>query len=104
MPKYRNRIGSRGYHRLVPIYEFLCEECGARFEVLADAGARSLACTACRSGRTRRVYSPQGPPMKLVKTHAEARKQERKNAGLREQAKRRFVEARRRARPPGGTA
>jgi putative FmdB family regulatory protein len=88
----------------MPIYEFLCEECGTRFEVLTDAGTQSIACTACGGGRTRRLYSAQGPPMKLVKTRAEARKQERKNARLREQAKRRFVEARRRARRPEGTA
>jgi putative FmdB family regulatory protein len=88
----------------MPIYEFLCEGCGTRFEVLAEAGVQGIDCTACGSARTRRVYSPQGPPMKLVKTRAEARKQERKNARLREQAKRRFVEARRRDRPPEGTA
>ena len=88
----------------MPIYEFLCEGCGTRFEALVEAGTRSIACTACGSGRTRRVYSPQGAPMKLVKTGAEARKQERKNAALRKHAKRRFVEARRRARRPEGTA
>jgi putative FmdB family regulatory protein len=96
--------GSRGYHRLMPIYEFLCGECGIRFEVLVEAGTGSVPCTGCGSGATRRVYSPQRPPMKLVKTRADARKQERKNARLREQAKRRFVEARRRARRPEGTA
>jgi putative FmdB family regulatory protein len=69
----------------MPIYEFLCEGCGTRFEALVEAGTRSIACTACGSGRTRR------------------RKQERENARLREQAKRRFVEARRRARRPEGT-
>lgn len=92
---------------LMPIYEFRCEECGARFEGLYPAGTQSVACRECESERTARVLSAPGAPLHLVKTPAEARKQERKNAQLQASAKARFKEARRRARatrgrPPDG--
>ncbi|HEV2727401.1 MAG TPA: FmdB family zinc ribbon protein [Solirubrobacterales bacterium] len=45
----------------MPIYEFECEECGARFEELVAAGGAS-ACSACGSERTRRLYSEVSPP------------------------------------------
>ena len=45
----------------MPIYEFECEECGARFEELVAAGD-AAACTACGSERTRRLYSTVSPP------------------------------------------
>lgn len=45
----------------MPIYEFECEGCGARFEELVGAEA-SAACSACGSERTRRLYSAVSPP------------------------------------------
>jgi putative FmdB family regulatory protein len=45
----------------MPIYEFECEECGARFEELVAAGA-AAACPSCGSERTRRLYSNVSPP------------------------------------------
>lgn len=45
----------------MPIYEFECEECGARFEELVAAGA-AVACPRCRSERTRRRLSTVAPP------------------------------------------
>jgi putative FmdB family regulatory protein len=90
----------RGYHRPMPIYEFLCEACGSRFEELVDAGTESVDCRACTSRRTRRVYSAQGRPFSLVKTPGEARRQERLNAQLRERTKQRLGADRRRARQP----
>lgn len=45
----------------MPIYEFECEECGARFEELVAAGSASV-CPACGSQRTRRLYSEVAPP------------------------------------------
>jgi putative FmdB family regulatory protein len=45
----------------MPIYEFECEECGARFEELVAAG-RVPACPACGSERGRRLYSTVSPP------------------------------------------
>jgi putative FmdB family regulatory protein len=45
----------------MPIYEFECESCGTRFEELVAAGAE-VACRACGSGRTRRLFSNLAPP------------------------------------------
>lgn len=45
----------------MPIYEFECEECGARFEELAAAGA-AVACPQCGSAQTRRLLSQVSPP------------------------------------------
>jgi len=46
----------------VPIYEFECEECGARFEELVAAAAAGQACAECGSARTRRLLSSVSPP------------------------------------------
>jgi putative FmdB family regulatory protein len=46
----------------MPIYEFECEECGARFEELVAAGAEGIACAECGSTRTRRLMSSVSPP------------------------------------------
>ena len=45
----------------MPIYEFECEGCGARFEELVAAGTE-VACSECGSERTRRLYSNVAPP------------------------------------------
>jgi putative FmdB family regulatory protein len=45
----------------MPIYEFECEECGARFEELVGAEA-AAACPTCGAERTRRLYSAVSPP------------------------------------------
>lgn len=45
----------------MPIYEFECEGCGARFEELV--GAETAApCPTCGSEQTRRLYSAVSPP------------------------------------------
>lgn len=46
---------------LMPIYEFECEGCGARFEELVGVEA-AAACPTCGSERTRRLYSTVSPP------------------------------------------
>jgi putative FmdB family regulatory protein len=92
----------------MPLYEFRCESCGARFEALAPVGTQSAGCPKCESERTVRVFSAPAPPQHLVKTRSEARKQEARNAALQSSARSRFKEARRKARerrgggsPPG---
>jgi putative FmdB family regulatory protein len=45
----------------MPIYEFECEACGARFEELVPVGVE-VACRECGSERTRRRYSAVAPP------------------------------------------
>jgi putative FmdB family regulatory protein len=45
----------------MPIYEFECEGCGARFEELVATGG-GVACPSCGSGATRRLFSAVSPP------------------------------------------
>jgi len=45
----------------MPIYEFECERCEARFEELVAAGG-SAACPACGCERVRRLLSGVAPP------------------------------------------
>ncbi len=46
----------------MPIYEFECEECGARFEELVAAGGVAVACPQCGSARAQRLLSNVSPP------------------------------------------
>ena len=68
----------------MPIYEFECEECGARFEELVPAGVADVACGECGSARTRRLISPVSPPGRQPRGAAvradESRRREREAA------------------------
>ena len=44
----------RGYHRLVPIYEFRCQACGERFEAPVDLGTEAVECRLCGVAEARR--------------------------------------------------
>jgi putative FmdB family regulatory protein len=69
--------------RRVPIYEFECEGCRARFEELVAAGA-AVACRECGSERTRRLFSSVAPPGRQPRGAAvrsdESRRREREAA------------------------
>ncbi|HEV7846630.1 MAG TPA: zinc ribbon domain-containing protein [Thermoleophilaceae bacterium] len=45
----------------MPIYEFECEKCGARFEELVKAGAKAP-CPQCKSLEVQRRFSQIGEP------------------------------------------
>jgi putative FmdB family regulatory protein len=69
----------------MPIYEFECEECGARFEELvASGGTAASTCAECGSERTRRLYSEVAPPGRQPRGAAvrsdESRRRERESA------------------------
>jgi putative FmdB family regulatory protein len=69
----------------MPIYEFQCEQCGARFEELVAAGTERNACTECGSEDTRRVISSSiSPPGRMPRGAAvrdsESRRREREAA------------------------
>jgi putative FmdB family regulatory protein len=85
----------------MPIYEFRCERCAARFDGLVPAGAKSIACPECGAEETVRMLSAPGAPMSLVKGPGARRAQEWRNAKLRRDARARFKAARRRARERG---
>lgn len=86
--------------RQMPIYEFECEDCGARFEDLVGAEG-TAACPACGAGRARRLYSTVSPPSRQPRGAAvrsgESRRRE-KEAGHQE----RLAQARKK-RAAGGT-
>ncbi len=74
-----------GPEAAMPIYEFQCEQCGARFEELVASGTGSIACAACGSTETRRVVpSSISPPGRLPRGAAvrdsESRRREREAA------------------------
>jgi len=71
----------------MPLYEFECERCGARFEELVAAGTTAAACQRCGSDRTRRRYSAQAASFQVVKSRGNARKQEARNAELKSRTK-----------------
>ena len=82
----------------MPIYEFRCGECGARFEALVAAGTSTEACGECAApGATRLMSAPARPP-KLVKSGGGNRRQEEKNRKLHQAAKSDFKAKRKRAR------
>ena len=61
-------------------------------------GGRAKRCPECGAAAPERVLSAQAGQLHLVRSPRETRKQERENAELREGAKTRFAEARRRTR------
>lgn len=67
----------------MPIYEFECEGCEARFEELVAAGGPA-ACPTCGSARTRRLYSsvaaPSRQPRGAKVRSDESRRREREAA------------------------
>jgi putative FmdB family regulatory protein len=91
----------------MPLYEFVCDRCGERFEELVEAGTETVGCAVCGEPGARRVYSSPAAMARLVKSPGEKRKQEQANARLHERTKSQFKERRRRARearkgPRGG--
>jgi len=68
----------------VPIYEFECEECGARFEELVAADAPTPTCASCGAARTTRLLSNVSPPGRQPRGAAvrsdESRRREREAA------------------------
>jgi len=68
----------------MPIYEFECEGCGARFEELVAADATAVACPECGADRTRRLLSSVSPPGRQPRGAAvrsdESRRRERESA------------------------
>jgi putative FmdB family regulatory protein len=82
----------------VPIYEFRCDRCGERFEALVAAGTESQRCANCGAEAAPRVFSAQAAPFGLVKSGGEARRQESRNAQLRQRTKADFKARREHAR------
>jgi putative FmdB family regulatory protein len=89
----------------VPLYEFDCPACGARFEEIVPAGC-TAPCPACGGEEVRRAFSPIADSGVNVGPSRAAARDSNARRGEREAAKKeRFVAERRRKRgegPPGG--
>jgi putative FmdB family regulatory protein len=89
----------------VPLYEFACDACGARFEELVVPGA-TAPCPACGGERVRRVFSQiASAPLPVGLKGRAARESDARRAEREAQKKERFVAERRHKRgqgPPGG--
>jgi putative FmdB family regulatory protein len=73
---------------VVPVYEFLCPECGTRFEELATVGTDRMTCPNCGSRDSKRVLSQFAEPAHLVKSPGQARKMEARRRDRREERSR----------------
>ena len=87
----------------MPLYEFECGRCGARFEDLVGAGTETVDCRECGAEVARRVYSPPAPEPRISKTGGALRRQEARNAELRSRTKRDFKARRAAARRKAGS-
>ena len=89
----------------MPLYEFDCPDCGARFEELVPAGA-SAPCPACGGDHVHRAFSSISPPRAPVGLVGKpARESNARRAEREARRKERFIEERKRRRregPPGG--
>jgi putative FmdB family regulatory protein len=84
----------------VPIYEFECAECGARFEELVRAGAKAP-CPQCKSSNVERRYSPIGEPRVPVGLTGKAAAQSNSKRAAREERRREKFAADREKRRQG---
>jgi putative FmdB family regulatory protein len=89
----------------VPLYEFDCSNCGARFEEVVPAGC-AAPCPACGGERVNRVFSQIAERGVAVGLSGPAARDSDARRAQREAAKKeRFVAERKRRRgegPPGG--
>jgi len=69
----------------MPIYDFECERCGARFEELVAVG-EAVACPSCGAEDARRLFSSLSPPGRQPRGAAvrssESQRREREAARL----------------------
>ena len=86
----------------VPLYEFECGKCGARFETLAAVGVDEHECERCGTPGAKRLMSVPAQTPKLVKTAGGNRRQEAKNRKLKQATKADFKRKRQAARARGG--
>jgi putative FmdB family regulatory protein len=87
----------------VPLYEFICDACSARFEELVRAGAKAP-CPQCGSQRVTRAFAPIASARLPVGLTGAAARDSDARRGEREAAKREAFSAERKrgAGPPGG--
>lgn len=87
----------------MPIYEFDCSACGARFERLVAAGTERVACTECGAEDATRLLSRFAAPVRQM-TASQRRRAEDKRGTDRDGARGRFKQSLARARGKAGSA
>jgi len=85
----------------VPLYEFECPRCGARFEELVRVGGVAP-CARCEENETRRLFSPVAAPHKWHIDRGRARDSDTRRAEREARRVERFAEQRSRRRAGGG--
>jgi putative FmdB family regulatory protein len=95
----------RPYPSWVPVYEFDCDACGARFEELVPPGG-TTPCPACGNDSVRRAFSQiASAPLPVGLRGRAARESDARRTEREAAKKERFVAERKRKRgqgPPGG--
>ncbi len=81
----------------MPLYDFACEVCEETFEALARPG-ETPPCPTCGAGRTRRLFTPIAPPLKLGLRGRAARESDARRAEREFQRKEAFKAERRKKR------
>ena len=84
----------------MPLYDFACDACEETFEALARPG-HAPPCPACGAERTRRLFTPIAPPLKLGLRGRAARESDGRRAEREFARKEKFKEERRKKREPG---
>jgi putative FmdB family regulatory protein len=84
----------------MPLLDFECEQCSARFEELV-LGERAAVCPECGAAEVRRLYSPIGAAPRVGMSRAAMRDSDSRRSEREAARKERFVEQRRKARESG---
>ena len=79
----------------MPLLEFECERCSARFEELVT-GEKKVVCPECGSTEVRRLYSPIGAAPKVSMSRAAMRDSDSRRREREAARKEKFVERRKR--------
>jgi putative FmdB family regulatory protein len=77
----------------MPLLDFECEKCSARFEELV-LGERTVVCPECGSNEVRRLYSPIGRAPKVSMSRAAMRDSDSRRAEREVARKEKFSERR----------
>jgi putative FmdB family regulatory protein len=81
----------------MPLLDFECEKCSARFEELV-LGDRAPVCPECGAGEVRRLYSPIGRAPKVSMSRAAMRESDSRRSEREAGRKEKFAERRKKAR------
>ena len=80
----------------MPLYDFLCESCGERFEARSPAGGQA-ACPTCGAPEARRLLSPFSGPFTVAPRGIAARRSNAQRAAREEQRQERRAQRRERS-------